>query len=190
MGIALLLNGTSSAGKTSIARGLQILLPPHFLYFGLDTFLFALPPQLHYARDGVRYEPVSLDDGRSGTTIAIGGDALALLRTCHLAMSELVRSGASLVLDEALFDERLTHSYATAFEGLELRYIKVTCGPRIVETRERERGDRVPGLAMGMELSVHSGIKYDLEVDTSHLSAEAVADQIVERLELLSVGDV
>src|SRR5258708_20337366 len=40
----IFLNGTSSAGKTSIARLLQEQLPAPYLHIALDTFLNMFPP--------------------------------------------------------------------------------------------------------------------------------------------------
>ena len=42
-GTILLLNGTSSSGKTSLVKALQTLLPEPFLDAGLDRFLWMLP---------------------------------------------------------------------------------------------------------------------------------------------------
>jgi chloramphenicol 3-O-phosphotransferase len=39
------LNGTSSSGKTALAKELQALLDDHFLHVCFDTFYQMLPPQ-------------------------------------------------------------------------------------------------------------------------------------------------
>ena len=39
----IVLNGTSSSGKTTLARALQAVLPDPWLTFGIDTLLGALP---------------------------------------------------------------------------------------------------------------------------------------------------
>ena len=41
----ILLNGASSAGKTSIARELQRVLPEPYLRTGIDDFFRMLPPR-------------------------------------------------------------------------------------------------------------------------------------------------
>ena len=38
------LNGTSSSGKTAIAKELQALLPKVYLNFSIDSILYSLPP--------------------------------------------------------------------------------------------------------------------------------------------------
>lgn len=41
--VLILLNGTSSAGKTTLAKALQDALPTPYLLVGIDTVVFALP---------------------------------------------------------------------------------------------------------------------------------------------------
>jgi chloramphenicol 3-O-phosphotransferase len=42
-GTLIVLNGTSSSGKTSIAQALQDLLTEPYLQAGIDKFIFMLP---------------------------------------------------------------------------------------------------------------------------------------------------
>ena len=42
-GRIILLNGTSSSGKTTLVRALQAILPDPWLEIGIDRFVFALP---------------------------------------------------------------------------------------------------------------------------------------------------
>ena len=42
-GHIILLNGTSSAGKSTLAKALQTLLSEPYLHVGIDTLVFALP---------------------------------------------------------------------------------------------------------------------------------------------------
>ena len=49
----ILLNGCSSAGKSSIAQALQAQLPGLWLHIKLDQFLQMLPLHLHGAHEGL-----------------------------------------------------------------------------------------------------------------------------------------
>jgi chloramphenicol 3-O phosphotransferase len=42
-GRIILLNGTSSSGKSSVARALQEVLSEPYLHLGIDTFIAMLP---------------------------------------------------------------------------------------------------------------------------------------------------
>ncbi|MEA3057185.1 MAG: chloramphenicol phosphotransferase, partial [Actinomycetota bacterium] len=63
-GRVVALNGTSSSGKTTLARALQEHLTDTWLVFGVDTFIPAIPDRLEGAPDGWTIQP----DG----TIAVG----------------------------------------------------------------------------------------------------------------------
>lgn len=180
---AILLNGTSSAGKTSLARALQCLLQPDHLYAGVDAFLLSLPPPRHNTEDGGRYAPVRLPDGRDATTIEVGPVGLELLRAWHRAMASIVRGGVPVILDEVLLSSAIRQSYAEAFRDLPLMMVKVHCDPAVAEERERSRGDRVLGLATGLGSVVHDGVAYDAEIDTSTDGAEACAASLADRVE-------
>jgi chloramphenicol 3-O phosphotransferase len=41
--VIIVLNGTSSAGKTTLGKALQDVLPTPYLLIGIDTVVFALP---------------------------------------------------------------------------------------------------------------------------------------------------
>jgi hypothetical protein len=59
MTTVIVLNGTSSSGKSSIARALQALLPEPFLSFGTDTLLDALP--------------IAMEGGETGISVSAAG---------------------------------------------------------------------------------------------------------------------
>jgi chloramphenicol 3-O phosphotransferase len=48
----------------------------------------------------------------------------------------------------------------------------------VIERREQARGDRTLGLARWQYDKVHAGMAYDLELDTSDATPEALAGQI------------
>ena len=169
-----------------MARALQCVLRPDYLYAGVDAFLLSLPPPLHGAEDGVRFVAVPGDDGRDVTAIEVGPRALALLRASHRAMAAIACDGVSVLLDEVLLSDDLRQSYRQAFDGLPLMTVKVHCSPEVADERERARGDRMPGLASGLAALVHEGMVYDAEVETSTadvgtLAAALAADVVAWR---------
>jgi chloramphenicol 3-O phosphotransferase len=54
----------------------------------------------------------------------------------------------------------------------------------VLETRERERGDRLIGLARWQYDRVHKGMRYDLEIDASRATPMACAERIKQRFGL------
>ncbi|TIU81251.1 MAG: chloramphenicol phosphotransferase, partial [Mesorhizobium sp.] len=53
-----------------------------------------------------------------------------------------------------------------------------------LEARESARADRLPGLARWQFERVHRGIRYDIEVDTSILTAQECALRIQRQFRL------
>ena len=170
----ILLNGASSSGKTSLARALQRLLPSHYLTFGIDSLISAMPLQLDGAPEGL----MIYADGR----VEVGPAFLALESAWRRGLAAMARSGIRLVLDEVLLgggEEQ--RQWNEALEGLSVLWVGVHCDPDVIAAREAARGDRVVGMAALQVAYVHQGVAYDLEVDTSLASAEACAALIAER---------
>ena len=137
--LVIFLNGTSSAGKTSIAKALQELHATPLLHTGIDTLYDMLPQkavgELPSAALGYRYIM------RNGLLdhIEVGAYAERLL-SCTVPMANvLLRHGNDVVIDEILFagEERLfLYEYADIFINARAYFIKVECPLDILEARE------------------------------------------------------
>lgn len=57
--------------------------------------------------------------------------------------------------------------YRDRLVGLEVYYVGLFAPLDDLEQREKDRGDRLLGLARWQHDRVHKGISYDLEIDTS-----------------------
>lgn len=171
----IVLNGVSSAGKSTIARHLQALLPRPHLVLGVDTLVDAMPPGLLDQHDGL----VLRDDGR----VDVGAAFTAIEDAWYAGLAATARAGAHLLLDEVLLGgARSQRRLSTALEGLTVRWVAVHYDLGVAAAREAARSDRKPGMAVGQAPLVHAGVRYDLEVDTTSLSAAVCAQQIVAAL--------
>jgi chloramphenicol 3-O phosphotransferase len=171
----IVLNGGSSSGKSSIARALQEILPGIWLTFGVDTFIDALPDRGDSPRAGITYE----QDG----TITFSTEYRALERSWYTGLSAMPAAGAHIILDEVFLSgsagqERLRSTFSDAV----LFWVGVHCTPDVAASREAQRSDRVAGMARQQALSVHIGVAYDLEVDTTYRPAEECARAIARQL--------
>ena len=173
----IVLKGGSSSGKSSIARTLQEILPGIWLTFGVDTFIDALPAGGDSPRAGIAFE----QDG----TITFSAEHRALERSWYTGLSAMARAEAHLILDEGLLSGRAGQErLRTAFSDVELIWVGVRCDPDVAVSREARRLDRVEGMARQQALSVHAGVVYDVEVDTTHSSTERCARDIARQLSL------
>ncbi len=160
----IVLNGGSSSGTSSIARHLQALLPGPWLVLGIDTLIEALPPAAPTDDDGIAFHP----DGE----VSVGARFRDLEAAWNKGLAAMARAGARVIVDDVFLggsasQERLRR----ALDGPRVAWVGVRCDAEVAAGRERARGDRVPGMAARQAESVHAGVTYDLEVDTTHTEA-------------------
>lgn len=167
----IVLNGGSSAGKSSVARALQDILPEPWLTLGTDTLVAALPASLRAPGAGIAFGP----DGQVTT-----GAAFRELDVAWSAgVAQMARSGARIIVDEVFVGGAASQArWQAALNGLDVLWVGVHCDPDVAAAREQARGDRVTGMARTQAALVHVGVTYDLTVDTTHTDALDVAAQI------------
>ncbi len=166
----LVLNGGSSAGKSSVARELQTLLDGVWLRLGVDTLIDAAPPSL-LDRGGL----VLSGDG----AVEVGADFIAVEGFWMAGLARMAEAGARLLIEDGFVSGPPAQDrWRDALGPLPVGWVGIRCDPDVAAERERRRGDRVPGMAGAQALAVHEGIGYDLEVDTTSESPATVADTI------------
>jgi chloramphenicol 3-O phosphotransferase len=158
-GHVLALNGGSSAGKTTLARKLQSSLAGSWLLIGIDLLMWTLPAEMVGDPGGIQ-----IIDGE----IQRGAEFMRLYAGFQRAVASLVSSGIDVILDDVLLHGREDQRrWDTAFGNLPVCWVAVHCDPGTAGMREQERGDRPLGIARTQAASVHRGVRYDMEVDTS-----------------------
>lgn len=174
LGTIILLNGTSSSGKTSIVRALQDSLEEPFLDTGIDKFIWMLPH---------RYLDRPLWDEVLGLATEAGPVGHRLIAGMHHTIATLSRAGNHIVADHVLVEKSWLKECAELFSNMPALFVGVRCPLEVLEQREAARRDRTLGQARAQYPLVHAHGIYDLEVDTSKLTAGECAAQIIERLE-------
>ena len=191
-GRVILLNGTSSAGKTTVARMIQQLRPEPIQHIALDQFRDGLPdrfrglnsPEGTPGARGLNVVPVhapagSRGPGRSGTAIRFGDVGLRMLTGMRQAIAAFARAGNDVVVDDMRLDPNYLSDYLTALTGIDVIFAAIHCDAATLNQRETERPGRFPGTAVLHMLSVHDGCTYDAEVDTSTMSPRQCAESIL-----------
>lgn len=181
--LIILLNGTSSAGKTSIAQKLQEKWNGPLWYTGLDAFLISIPRRYDEdgscAEQGYKFVHGNDNQGRPTCGYKIGPVGRALTHAWHASLKTLSEQGVSMVIDEVLFSEHEFQDYIQQFQGARVYFIAIKPPVEVVEMRERARGDRQIGLARGLYEVTYSNKIYDLEIDSSKMSPEDAANLIL-----------
>ncbi|WP_208615568.1 chloramphenicol phosphotransferase CPT [Streptomyces rubellomurinus] len=173
----IVLNGGSSSGKSSLARQLQELLPEPWLHLGADTLVEALPPRLLGGADGLG----GVTDGDG--TVEVGPAFAALDAAWTLGVAAMARAGAHVIVDEVFLGGAASQArWRTALDGLDVLWVGVRCDPAVAAAREAARGDRVAGMAAAQATAVHTGVGYDLVIDTTRATAQECARTVLARV--------
>ncbi len=172
----IVLNGGSSSGKTTIATCLQDILPSPWLRLGVDTLLDAMPRRLLTSETGIEF-------GADGS-VHPGQEFRGLESAWMRGIAAMARAGARIIVDDVFLGGVATRDrWQTALADISVLWVGISCDPIVAARRERERGDRVKGMAEIQAQMVHVGIAYDLEVDTSATSAMECAQRIAQRVD-------
>ena len=174
----IFLNGTTSAGKTSLAKALQAELDRPYLLTGIDVAFAMLPDRFHNHQDGFRF-----DRTRSGRVrLFIGDLGLATLKAHHRAVAGMAASGVDLICDEVILTDELRRDWIAVLDGIDVTFVGVQCELNELRQREHARGDRVIGQAEGQFDVVHRNMTYDVEVDTTNCTPSEAARFIAAKL--------
>ncbi len=168
-GTILLLNGTTSSGKTSILRVLQEIMSTPYLDAGIDKFIFMLPE---------RYLNFPLWNDVLGHASYAGEMGHRLFSGMHHSILALALAGNNVLADHVFVERRWTAECAQLMADLPAYLIGVRCPLDVTEAREKQRGDRTLGQARKQFPLVHQHGVYDFEVDTSLHTSEQCAHLI------------
>jgi len=189
-GRIILLNGSSSSGKTTLAVALQQLLKEPWQHIALDQFRDGLagryrglnsPAGAPGAR-GLNVVPVPRGNERV-TEVQFGDIGKRMLRGMRRAIAAFAREGNNVIIDDLMLEPEFLFDYLDALAGLEVLFVGVRCPLDVVNAREARRPGRFPGTATSHFDRVHTHSIYDIEVDTSVATPLECARAIVARLQ-------
>lgn len=162
-GQIILLNGTSSSGKSSIAKALGELLDTPYYSLAVDAF--------NAMRARREVDPREVDDILH-----------RMRRGFHRAIAGMAAGGNNLIVDHVLSEEWRLRDCLEQLAPFDVVFVGVHCSAAELERRELLRGDRPAGLAARQLTRVHRHGVYDIECDTTTATAHACARQIKDRL--------
>ncbi|MCX5132380.1 chloramphenicol phosphotransferase CPT [Streptomyces sp. NBC_00340] len=171
----IVLNGGSSSGKSGIARCLQAVLPDPWLALGTDTLVDAMPAAMRASDTGIEFAP----EGE----VTVGPEFRTLEAAWIEGIAAMARAGARIIVDEVFLggpaSQRRWHD---ALHDLPVLWVGVHCDATVAAGRELARGDRPIGMAASQANTVHRGVTYDLEIDTTHTESIECARMIAARV--------
>ena len=152
-GTIVVLNGPSSAGKTTLARTVRDKLGANAVALAVDDF----------------FGFVHRDASRGWQLFD------ALTAAMFASASTFATRGFDVIVD-TVFERRESLATAIAHGA---RLVAVTCPLDVLEQRERDRGDRTIGQARAQHEYVFQRATYELTLDTAKQSVEECADRVI-----------
>ncbi len=163
-GTIIVLDGSTSAGKTTLARCLQRMLGEPYWHLPVDAFTPMLPVQ-----------PQAVPDD-------------AFLSVYHRCIEVVASAGHNVIADTGMLEAAWLSECVRLLSPFRVLFVAVSCPLEELERRERQRGDRPVGYARSMAERVHRHGTHDLIVDTSVNSPEECASIMRSALGALTDG--
>ncbi len=170
-GRVILLNGPSSAGKTTLAKALQARLHRDY---GLCSLVLSVDHLLRSATG---------DYGSVRAGLAQTG--LPLIETFHAEVAAAAKAGAWTIVDHVVGeDPRWVDDLLRRLEGASILSVQVTCDAGELRKREAGRTDRSPDWphAERQARRIHIPLPRQMEVDTTRTDPDACAACVLELL--------
>ena len=159
----IVLNGTSSSGKTTLASALQETLDAIYMHVSIDAFFGAFPQKA--------FKPEFIEQ--------TGLHGLPGFFRCIAALAD---TGNKVIVDIVLADKRWAEECVLLLQPFYTLWVGVHCPLEELERREQARGDRKIGMARQQSDEVHLHVPCDIEVDTLESSPAECAAKIKQRL--------
>jgi len=165
----IFLNGTSSSGKTTLAREIKSIASIPFWHFASDQFVEAdmLPRR---ENDG------GLFDWRTNRP--------KFFNAFHLCIKAILDTENDMILDHIIESTGWCDELREILTGHDVFFVGIHCPVEILREREinrsdRDIGNRFVGEAEYHLKSVHSYAHYDFEIDSSEQSAQQTAKMVL-----------
>lgn len=165
-GTIILLNGVSSAGKSTLTKTIQKKLDVPYYHICSDDFMNMTP-----------YHMLSKD---------IDNQLLITQEVMHEAILLFSEKGHNVIVDDVILDlpdkNDWLYEYSVILQNSNVLFVKVNCSLDELRRREIKRGDRRIGQSEWQLSHMDNSVIYDLEVDTSIDTTEECANQIISKL--------
>ena len=160
--VVIILNGTSSSGKSSIAREIVNLIEVPIIHAQVDTFFGMF--------DFSKFKTGS--DAFKASKVAFS--------LFDSSINDICKTDFPIVIDTVFEIFEYYQNTMNVVQDRDVYLIGVYCPLAELCIREKKRGDRKVGLASEQFDHVHVDKQYELEVNTSILSSSKCAKKIIE----------
>jgi chloramphenicol 3-O phosphotransferase len=148
-GRVIVINGTSSSGKSTLIKAIRERLSEPFCYYGVDLFACNFHPVSSAPRDYTLYE-----------------ERRRFMRGFHLSIAAFAQTNNDLIVEHVLETQEFANDLVAVLAPFDTFYVGVSAEPVELERREKARKDRELGTAIHYT-KAFSFCRYELEVDTT-----------------------
>lgn len=172
-GLIVMLNGTSSSGKTSISTELVNQKEILFHHLSIDDFFHNFNEFIDKKFPDI--EPTRKVDDHVVAQILFDPIVSMFYSTVKL-FSEM---GLNVIVDTVIENDKWFNECLDVFSGQPTLFIGVICSKEKLIRREQIRGDRQIGLASSQFDKVYCFNEYDIEVNTEESNPTECAEKIL-----------
>ena len=158
----ILLNGPSSAGKSTLSREMQSKLKE----MGVESVIISIDDYMQTDPKETIYED----------------DIYEIMPNMNRDVAEAMKQGKTIIVDHAITSERIYDSLMDAAKDGRIFTVKVICDIEVLRKREIERGDRCIGSAEASLEYLWPKEGYDLSIDNGKMSSVENAQIIIENV--------
>lgn len=191
----ILLNGPSSAGKTTIMKELQKILPEPFLAKSLDEYIVMLPEYMNdynatlAPHKGFGWVREYDEYNRPLSHLTPGEYGIKVYDVFKLQIQQLAQHGFHVIVDNVALTADDYQKWKEHLNLYTLFTVKIDASPEVLDNREKSRCDRVLGVSRALQQTVHRNYSYDYQLDTTTDSPSACAKLISEAFYKLPMPD-
>jgi chloramphenicol 3-O phosphotransferase len=181
------LNGTSSVGKTTIAKALQEGLAEPYLRIGIDQVIQMMPDKINNWEGGAAPLGFSWKQSRDAQghqlqLLQAGPFAQKMAGALREIVQALANNGFNVIVDDVALDQGASAAWKQTLKDHDVLWVGLTAPLEIIEQREKQRGDRQLGQARAAFAQVHQGFIYDHSFDTHAFATSEIVAKIKQSL--------
>lgn len=181
------LNGPSSSGKTTLAKALQNALKEPFLHIGIDTIIAWMPEKFNNWKGedaplGFSWKKRTDESGNPVQELQIGPHAQDIIKLYKELVLFLAQKKHRFIIDDVAFGKEEVEEWKELLQPFSVLWVGVHTPLAVLEQREKERGNRILGSARGQFHKVHTGVVYDLVIDTHPSTLQENVEKIQSAL--------
>lgn len=181
-GKLIIINGGSSAGKTSMSLEFQEIMDEPYFLLGIDMFWFSMPQKaIDLGRVDPEYYKWCEEETEKGSKyfrILPGTFLNESMLARYKSMAAYLDRGLNVLADEVFWTRDWLLESLSIFAPYTSYYVGILCSDEELSRREVERGDRHLGWARGSQIYAHKDAIYDLTIDNTKKTPLECAQEI------------